>query len=152
MFLYPGHSILMVQLWDLLGIGAMVPDMGDGLIIELRRRENGEYFVRADFIHPGPGGDTYETRTEPLRCPGFSDSCDFSDFIGFLGNRARLPEPDQGCCYVGSEFFNMGCGDYLNPAVLNIPECVTYRQFCPHVSCDVGQVVDAATLLCVPVA
>lgn len=88
---------------------------------------------------------SYLVRPQPLLCPTPQDICEAQDFIDFVN---ALNGDGSGCCVVGPGFADMGCTDFLNPAVVNIPECLLYRRRCPANACGPGQVVDRATFLC----
>eukprot|EP00479_Gromia_sphaerica_P000895 TRINITY_DN1104_c0_g1_i1.p1 TRINITY_DN1104_c0_g1~~TRINITY_DN1104_c0_g1_i1.p1 ORF type:complete len:187 (+),score=23.08 TRINITY_DN1104_c0_g1_i1:791-1351(+) len=147
-----GHSFSLTMLWDVMGIPTYTPiESVDTLLLELRRRPNGEVFIRSEFVQTtDPLGTAFIAEDIPLYCPTATQfNCPLNSYIEFLEEHNENSR-EGGCCYKGRGFMEQ-CSDYLNPNVLNNPNCVLFREKCPDSSCDVGQILDAATLLCVPV-
>eukprot|EP00479_Gromia_sphaerica_P003209 TRINITY_DN13751_c0_g1_i1.p1 TRINITY_DN13751_c0_g1~~TRINITY_DN13751_c0_g1_i1.p1 ORF type:complete len:309 (+),score=71.63 TRINITY_DN13751_c0_g1_i1:282-1208(+) len=139
MYIYAMHSIPMTQLRDVLDIGANVINLGNAILLELRRDEEGEIYLKAEVLYPNVDGTEYISRPQPLRCPHFQDQCSLVDFFSFINRRAPEPGPDEGCCFRGQTFFEVGCGDFLNEATVAIPECNLWRRQCPATACGENQ-------------
>eukprot|EP00479_Gromia_sphaerica_P008391 TRINITY_DN315_c0_g2_i1.p1 TRINITY_DN315_c0_g2~~TRINITY_DN315_c0_g2_i1.p1 ORF type:complete len:143 (-),score=23.64 TRINITY_DN315_c0_g2_i1:144-572(-) len=141
----------MNQLWDVMNFGGRGSRIGDTLLIELHNI-GGEFFVQAHLATPENRGASYTSVIQQLHCPTPQDMCPFDVFVQTLLSRNRVMPPNEGCCFKGQTFVELGCADYLNPDVLGIPQCLLFRQKCPQNACGEGQVVDAATLLCVQIS
>jgi len=63
---------------------------------------------------------------------------------------ASVNDPNAGCCYVGQNFYELGCNNFTVPVGTLGPDCQLYRSSCPLATCNTlpGSVLDATTQQC----
>ena len=73
--------------------------------------------------HTDDNGITYQLDPVDLMCPTAQPRCSLDDLLALVEQLNPAPGPSDACCRIGRGFFDMGCNDFNDPDVLDIPEC-----------------------------